>query len=663
MTSIRPLRRLLVANRGEIAVRIMKTAKAMGIETVAVFSDADADALHVRVADLAHRLGPAPARESYLDVDRILAAAHATGADAVHPGYGFLSENADFARAVEDAGLIFVGPPASAIRAMGSKAAAKALMEEAGVPLVPGYHGADQSDDVLAAEAIRIGFPVLIKASAGGGGKGMKVVERAEDLVETLHSARREAKAAFGDDRVLIEKYLSRPRHVEVQVFADRTGTTVHLFERDCSLQRRHQKVVEEAPAPGITPERRERMGKAAIDAARAVGYVGAGTVEFITQGDAFFFMEMNTRLQVEHPVTEAITGLDLVEWQLRVARGEPLPLLQDEIPLIGHAVEARLYAEDPARDFLPQTGRLTRLAFPDGVRVDTGVGQGDEISRHYDPMIAKLIAHGPTRDEALARLAAALRATDLDGPATNLGFLERLVTHPGVVGDAHDTGFIAREATSLLADPPADQRLWIAAALVRMAREEATAPRAPADPFSPFATAGAWSLNAPARRSVTLDDGGGEPRTLTFETDRSGTRLRTADGTLPVACRLDGDRATVTLTDSRFTARVALDGDRLTLASPIGRARLREIDPRAGIAGTHHHADRLIAPMPGSVVQVLVEAGTRVTAGTALVVVEAMKMEHVVRAPHDGIVEKVEVAVGDVVAEGFELAVMAAEA
>jgi 3-methylcrotonyl-CoA carboxylase alpha subunit len=662
MTPTRPLRRLLVANRGEIAVRIMKTAKTMGIETVAVFSDADAQALHVRTADLAHRLGPAPARESYLDVDKILEAARATGADAIHPGYGFLSENADFADAVAAAGLIFVGPPASAIRAMGSKAAAKALMEEAGVPLVPGWHGADASEAVLAREAERIGFPVLIKASAGGGGKGMKVVERAQDLAETLLSARREAKAAFGDDRVLIEKYLTRPRHVEVQVFADSHGETVHLFERDCSLQRRHQKVIEEAPAPGITPERRAAMGKAAIDAARAVGYVGAGTVEFITQGDDFFFMEMNTRLQVEHPVTEAITGLDLVEWQIRVARGEPLPLAQDEILLVGHAVEARLYAEDPARDFLPQTGRLTRLAFPEGVRVDTGVEEGDEISRHYDPMIAKLIAHGPTRAEALARLAVALRATELDGPTTNLGFLERLVGHPGVVGDTHDTGFIAREADALLAEPPADERLWIAAALVRLAREEAEAERAPADPFSPFATAGAWGLNVAARRVVTLDDGTA-PRTLAFATDRAGTRLVTPDGALPVACRLAADRATITLGDARFAVTFAEDGDRLTLASPLGRARFREIDPRAGTASTHHHADRLVAPMPGSVVQVLVEAGASVTAGTPLVVVEAMKMEHVVRAPHDGIVEKVEVAVGDVVAEGFELAVMAAEA
>ncbi|MCE1236784.1 MAG: acetyl/propionyl/methylcrotonyl-CoA carboxylase subunit alpha [Hyphomicrobiales bacterium] len=660
--AFRPIRRLLVANRGEIAVRVMKTARAMGIETVAVFSDADVDALHVATADLAVRLGPAPARESYLDAAKILEAARATRADAIHPGYGFLSENADFAEAIEEAGLIFVGPPASAIRAMGSKAAAKALMETAHVPLVPGHHGEDQSEATLRAAAERIGFPVLIKASAGGGGKGMKVVERAEDLAEILASARREAKAAFGDDRVLIEKYLARPRHVEVQVFADALGNTIHLFERDCSLQRRHQKVIEEAPAPGISPERRAAMGSAAVDAARAVGYVGAGTVEFIVEGDQFFFMEMNTRLQVEHPVTEAITGLDLVEWQIRVARGEPLPLGQDEIRLSGHAVEARLYAEDPARDFLPQTGRLARLAFPDGVRIDAGVREGDEISRHYDPMIAKLIAHGATRDEALDRLAAALRATELDGPATNLGFLERLVDHPGFRADAHDTGFIAREAASLLPDPPIDQRLAVAAALIRLASEMRDAPRAAADPFSPFASAGPFALNAAARRIIVLHDGAAE-REVVFETRRGETRVLVDGSATPVACALDGDAARVRVGDARFAVRFSLDGDRIALASPLGRARLTEIDPREGAAHHHHHADRLTAPMPGSVVQVLVEAGATVEAGAALVVVEAMKMEHVVRAPHDGVVETIRVAVGDVVAEGYELAVMAAEA
>ncbi len=658
----RPLRRLLVANRGEIAVRIMKTAKAMGIETVAVFSDADADALHVRTADLARRLGPAPARESYLDPEKILAAARETGADAIHPGYGFLSENADFAEAVETAGLIFVGPPASAIRAMGSKAAAKALMEKAGVPLVPGYHGEDQSDATLAREAARVGFPVLIKASAGGGGKGMKVVEREADFAEALASARREAKAAFGDDRVLIERYLTRPRHVEVQVFADRAGHTVHLFERDCSLQRRHQKVVEEAPAPGMTAERRARIGEAAVRAAEAVSYVGAGTVEFIAEGDGFWFMEMNTRLQVEHPVTECITGLDLVEWQLRVARGEPLPLAQSEIRLAGHAIEARLYAEDPARDFLPQIGRIGRLAFPEGVRVDAGVETGDEISRHYDPMIAKLIAHAPTRDEAIAKLAAAIAATAIDGPTTNLDFLGRLVAHLDFASDAHDTGFIARHAAELLPNPPVDRRLAIAAGLIRLALDDRDAVRAPTDPFSPFATAGAWTMNGPARRAVTLAHDGSETE-LVFATDRTGTRLLDDAGAIPVAARLDGERATVTIGDTRFAASFTLDGAALTLASPIGRARFVERDPYEAAAAHHHHADRLVAPMPGSVVQVLVAAGATVTAGTPLVVVEAMKMEHVVRAPHDGVVETIRVAVGDVVADGFELAVMAAEA
>jgi 3-methylcrotonyl-CoA carboxylase alpha subunit len=435
----RPIRTLLVANRGEIACRIFSTARGMGIRTVAVYSEADANAAHVRAADEAHLLGPAPARESYLRIDRILAAAKASGADAIHPGYGFLSENAEFAEAVAAAGMIFVGPPASAIRAMGSKSAAKALMETAGVPLVPGYHGEDQDPELLAREAVRIGFPVLIKASAGGGGKGMKVVERAEDFAATLASAKREAASSFGDDRVLIERYLTRPRHIEVQVFADTHGETVHLFERDCSVQRRHQKVIEEAPAPGMSAERRAAMGKAAVEAARAVGYVGAGTVEFIAEGDDFFFMEMNTRLQVEHPVTEAITGQDLVEWQIRVARGEALPCRQEDLVITGHAVEARLYAEDAMRDFLPQTGRLEHLVFPAGLRADAGVASGDVVSHHYDPMIAKLIAHGATREEALGRLADGLAATEVMGLVTNRGFLERILRHPEFAEARHD--------------------------------------------------------------------------------------------------------------------------------------------------------------------------------------------------------------------------------
>jgi len=661
----RPLRILLVANRGEIAVRIFRTAKKMGIRTVAVFSDADEDAPHVRFADEAHRLGPAPARESYLRIDRILEAALASGADAIHPGYGFLSENADFADAVAEAGLIFVGPPASAIRAMGSKSAAKRLMEEAGVPLVPGYHGEDQADDLLAREAERIGFPVLIKASAGGGGKGMKVVERTEDFAATLASARREAASAFADDRVLIEKYLTRPRHVEVQVFADTQGSTVHLFERDCSIQRRHQKLIEEAPACGLSPERRAAMGAAAVKAAEAVGYVGAGTVEFIAEGDDFFFMEMNTRLQVEHPVTEAVTGLDLVEWQLRVARGEPLPRRQSEITLSGHAVEARLCAEDPARDFLPQTGRLARLAFPQGVRVDAGVVEGDTVSHHYDPMIAKIIAHAPTRAEALEKLRAALAETEIVGPATNRALLERICDHDEFRRDAHDTGFIPRHAEELLAPPPADPRHGVLAALALFARDRAAAPRPAADPHSPWSEIGPWTANLPARTGVTLDDGNG-PATLVFETEAGITRHLPADGGAPltVSATLAADgRLDARLGALRIAPRIVFDADRVTVLERGRPAISRETAPRAGEDARHTHADRLVAPMPGSVVQVLVEAGRTVAKGEALIVVEAMKMEHVIRAPHDGVVERIDVAVGDTVAEGVELAVMAAEA
>ena len=433
--------RLLIANRGEIACRIARTARRMGIHTIAVYSEADVGALHVRTADEALPIGPAPAAESYLAIERIVAAAKSSGAQAIHPGYGFLAENADFAEACAAARLIFVGPPAAAIRAMGSKSGAKTLMEKAGVPLVPGYHGVDQSPSLLAREAARIGFPVLIKPSAGGGGKGMVVVGAAADLDEGLATAKRIAKSAFGDDRVLIEKYLARPRHIEVQIFADTQRHCIHLFARDCSVQRRHQKVIEEAPAPGLSADRMKAMGDAAVAAARTVGYVGAGTVEFIAEGDAFAFMEMNTRLQVEHPVTELVTGIDLVEWQLRVAAGEPLPLRQDQITCSGHAVEARIYAEDPARDFMPSTGKLVHVAWPEqgaDLRIDTGVEQGDAVSVYYDPMLAKVIAHGADRVRALATLARALEACAIVGVANNLAFLARIARHPDIDADEH---------------------------------------------------------------------------------------------------------------------------------------------------------------------------------------------------------------------------------
>ncbi|WP_048862491.1 acetyl-CoA carboxylase biotin carboxylase subunit, partial [Acidisphaera rubrifaciens] len=451
-----PIRSLLVANRGEIACRIIRTARRMGMRSIAVYSEADRDALHVREADIALPIGPARATESYLDIARVIDAARRAGADAVHPGYGFLSENPAFVEACEAAGLIFVGPPASAMRAMGSKAPAKALMERAGVPLLPGYHGERQEPDFLAEQAARAGYPVVIKATAGGGGRGMRVVRAAGEFAAALDSARREAAGAFGDERVLIEKYLDRPRHIEVQVFADRDGRAVHLFERDCSAQRRHQKVIEEAPAPGLDDARREAMGRAAVAAAQAVGYVGAGTVEFVTDATGFYFLEMNTRLQVEHPVTESITGLDLVEWQLRVAAGEALPLAQDAITRHGHAFEARVYAEDPARDYAPSIGRITAFNAPrDIARVDAGVEAGDTVSVHYDAMIAKVIVHAPTRAEALGRLHAALLATDVAGVTTNLDLLARIAAHPDFAAGGIDTGFIAREAATLLAPAP----------------------------------------------------------------------------------------------------------------------------------------------------------------------------------------------------------------
>src|SRR5690606_11158210 len=457
--NLRPINAILIANRGEIAVRVIRTARSMGIRTIAIYSDADANALHVKLADEAFAIGPAPARESYLRGDVILAAAKAAGADAIHPGYGFLSENADFAEQVEKAGLIFIGPPASSIRAMGSKSAAKALMETAGVPLVPGYHGEDQSRGILTAAAERIGYPVLIKASAGGGGKGMRIVQTPVELEAAINSAKREAKSAFGDDRLLIEKYLTKPRHIEIQVFADNSGETIYLFERDRSIQRRHQKVVEEAPAPGISDERRAAIGKAAVDAACAVGYVGAGTVEFIAEGEDFFFMEMNTRLQVEHPVTEAITGLELVEWQIRDERVEPLPKTQRALKINGHAIEVRLYAEDPRRDFLPQTGRISHLSSPNflpHVRVDAGVQAGDAITVYYDPMIAKIIVHGADRAEAVARLRTALAATEVTGLNTNRAFLLAIASHPAFVNAELDTGFIERHRAALLPAPAA---------------------------------------------------------------------------------------------------------------------------------------------------------------------------------------------------------------
>jgi 3-methylcrotonyl-CoA carboxylase alpha subunit len=611
------LQTLLIANRGEIACRIIRTAKRMGVATVAVYSDADAGAAHVAMADKAVRLGPPPARESYLRADLILAAAKETGADAVHPGYGFLSENAEFAESCAKAGVIFVGPPPGAIRAMGLKDRAKALMAKAGVAVVPGYLGDDQRPEHLAAEAGKIGFPVLIKAVAGGGGKGMRRVDEAGEFAAALESAKRESRSAFGDDRVLIEKYVSRPRHVEVQIFADNHGNAVHLFERDCSLQRRHQKVIEEAPAPGMPPAMRAAMGEAAVKAAKAVGYSGAGTVEFIAdaseglKADRFWFMEMNTRLQVEHPVTEAITGYDLVEWQLRVASGEKLPAAQKDIRLDGHAVEARLYAEDPANGFLPSIGRLERLRLPDSVRVDSGVREGDTVTPFYDPMIAKVIAHDATREGALAKLASALSAAEIAGPRTNNAFLIRaLRSHDFVAGEI-DTGFIDRHLAELV--PPHDPDAAILSAAARFVADD-----------RPW-TDDPWD----ARDGFRL---GGVSRQL----------VRFVSGAAAVPDAAPPDVSVMRLANGDIAAMRGGETFVLKLYDPF------ESTESAGVA-----SDRVATPMPGKIIQILVKAGDRVKKGQPLAVLEAMKMEHTLSAPADATVEAVQVATGDQVADG----------
>ncbi|NQW10203.1 MAG: ATP-grasp domain-containing protein [Alphaproteobacteria bacterium] len=664
------IRTLLIANRGEIACRVARTARAMGMRTVAVFSEADADAVHVRACDEAWPIGPAPATESYLRADVILDVARRAKADAVHPGYGFLSENAGFARSCEEAGIVFVGPPSSAIDAMGSKAGAKALMAAAGVPLVPGYHGEDQSPECLAEEARKIGFPVLLKASAGGGGKGMRVVAAESELAAGIEGAAREGMASFGDGRLIVEKYLQRPRHVEVQVFADRHGNTLHLFERDCSAQRRHQKILEEAPAPGLDPALRQAMGEAAVAAARAVGYVGAGTVEFILdESGSFHFMEMNTRLQVEHPVTELITGLDLVDWQLRVAAGEPLPLRQGDLVIRGHAAEVRLYAEDPARDFLPQTGPLIRLRFPEGegIRVDSGVEEGGAVTVHYDPMIAKIIAHGRDRTEALARLAMALGRVEVVGVTTNAGFLKRLVEHPEVVAGAIDTGFVGREIGTLAPSGesvPAD--ILALAGLAEMLTLDAGAKAAAArtgDPRSPWARADGWRLNDTAHHDLVFMDGAAEvPVRMTFE--GAAWTAAIGDSRMCLTGRLGADGALESRIDGvRRAATIVRDGDRRSVFTDGRGWSVRLHDPLAEIGDAAEESGRLVAPMPAKVVRVAVEVGAVVARGTLLMLLEAMKMEHSITAPVDGVVERIAVEPGDLVEEGAELVVFATAA
>ncbi len=637
---------LLIANRGEIACRVMRTAKALGIRTVAVHSEIDRNARHVREADMAINLGGAKPAESYLRVDALIAAAQASGAQAIHPGYGFLSENAGFARAIEAAGLVFLGPPASAIDAMGSKSAAKALMEEAGVPLVPGYHGEDQALETFRAAAERIGYPVLLKAAAGGGGKGMKVVEREADLAEALSSAQREAQAAFGDARMLVEKYVLKPRHVEIQVFADRHGNCLYLNERDCSIQRRHQKVVEEAPAPGLSAEQRRAMGEAAVRAAQAIGYVGAGTVEFLldARGD-FFFMEMNTRLQVEHPVTEAITGLDLVAWQIRVARGEALPITQAQVPLMGHAIEVRLYAEDPEGGFLPASGHLDLYREPapgEGRRVDSGVAEGDDVSPFYDPMLAKLIAWGENREEARQRLLAMLEDTAVGGFRTNLAFLRRVLGHPAFAAAELDTGFIERHQAQLLPAPAAlPEQVWQLAA--EAFRQGDAARIRQDDPHSPWSGNSGWRAGLPSETDLHLACG----------EERQVVRLR---GRVDSPIRLEGERLTLELDGVRRTLLAIRRGETLYLEWDGTLHTITRVDPIAEAEASHTHQGGLTAPMNGSIVRVLVEAGQAVEAGTALVVLEAMKMEHSIRAPHAGTVKALYCSEGELVAEGTAL-------
>ena len=659
--------KILIANRGEIAVRVARTCRRLGVRTVAVYSEADASAMHVAACDEAHLIGPAPARESYLNAARIVEVARRTGAQAIHPVYGFLSENAGFAEACAAAGLVFIGPPAAAIRAMGSKSAAKALMETAGVPLVPGYHGAAQDLDLLAREAQRIGYPVLIKASAGGGGKGMRVVESTAQFEAALASAKREAAAAFSDDRVLLEKYLTRPRHIEMQVFADTHGNVIHLFERDCSVQRRHQKVLEEAPAPGMSAARRRQMGSAAVAAARAVGYVNAGTVEFIAdEAGEFYFMEMNTRLQVEHPVTELITGLDLVEWQLRVASGEPLPLGQEQVAINGHAIEARIYAEDPMREFLPSAGCIQRLRQPQAsahVRVDTGVREGDEIGVHYDPMIAKLAVWDVDRDAAVRRLRAALGDYQIVGLTTNVQFLLAVVAHrafaqahrePGLL----DTGLIARYRAELLPEPtPASDRMLALAVLSELIRiDEAARAAAPAsgDPWSPWHVRDGWRLNQDNHHVFTFRDGEREVA-VTAHYRRNGHLLDLPGAQVLARAEADTDgRLVADLGGARMHATVVRTGHVLFVfaGGASHRLELKEYETVAD----EEAGGSLVAPMPGSVVQVLVQPGMRVEKGRPLMIIEAMKMEHTIAAPADGVVAQVLFARGDQVQEGEQL-------
>ena len=666
---------LLIANRGEIARRIMRTAKRLGLRTIAVYSDADRSALHVAGADIAVRLGPAPARQSYLNQAALLSAATETSAGAIHPGYGFLAENADFADACGVAGIRFIGPPPGAIRAMGSKAEAKALMADAGVPVLPGYQGERQDAETLSREADALGYPIMIKAHLGGGGKGMRLVPRPSEFAASLESARREAAASFGDDRVLLEKAVTRPRHVEVQIFADGRGNVVHLFERDCSVQRRHQKVIEEAPAPDLDEGLRSALADAAVAAARAIGYEGAGTVEFIVEcspsGVArdFHFLEMNTRLQVEHAVTELITGLDLVEWQLRVAAGEALPLLQREICRTGHAIEARLYAEDPARGFLPATGTLHHLVLPEedsDLRIDIGVREGDVVGVDYDPMIAKIIASGDDRGDALRRLRAALIATEVAGVVTNRDFLAAVASHRCFCAGAVDTGFIDARAVELIpASRATDPSTMAIAVLFELLSREAGAEFAASesgDRWSPWNRTDAWRLNRRARDVLTFVEGDEEVEVVVCFEDR-GYRLHLPGGSVHACGSLGPNGLVEALLDGVEIAATVVASDRERWTIVEGRThRLALKDPSLRSGGSQGTSGRLIAPMPGKVSVVHVRVGDRVRSGRILMVLEAMKMEHAISAARDGVIERICFSEGEQVAEGDELLTFAGE-
>ncbi|MGJ4996406.1 acetyl/propionyl/methylcrotonyl-CoA carboxylase subunit alpha [Bradyrhizobium sp. HKCCYLS3077] len=654
----RRFRKLLIANRGEIAVRVIRTARAMGLKTVAVYSEADRNALHVALADEAVLLGPARARDSYLNIERLIEAAKATGAEAVHPGYGFLSESAEFAQACLDAGLVFVGPTAAMITAMGSKSGSKFLMEQAGVPLVPGYHGEAQDEGTLAHEAARIGYPVLIKASAGGGGRGMRVVNAAGDLADAVTSAKREAKAAFSDDRVLIEKFVQNPRHIEVQIVGDSHGNLVSLFERECTLQRRHQKVIEEAPSPTLSPAQRETVCAAARRAAGAVNYVGAGTIEFVSDGRDVFFIEMNTRLQVEHPVTELITGVDLVEWQLRVAFGEALPLTQDQIKLNGHAIEARVYAENPAKNFMPSVGAIKTWRVPaetGGLRIDAGYREGDAVSPYYDAMLAKMIAWAPTREVAIERLNRGLEDTDVRGIVSNIPFLSALLTHPDVQANAIDTGFIERHLAQLTESGANAGDVELCAAVAAILIDEQAA--AAKEQGSPWRSSG-WMPVGLRQRVFSFRQAGNDPQTVTLAYG-PGVQTLSIDGRVTSFSAVPTEDGGFDLVRDGVKSHVVavIEGHELYLRTRNGRFELHWVDPFGGDDEEQGGEDKIVAPLPGTVVALLAQEGAVLEKGAAILTLEVMKMEQTLRAPFAGVLNAIKCKVGDIVQEGVELA------